>query len=243
MGSVILWQRQSFLSDTLAHASLLGVAMAAVLNMQQFWGIAFIGIMVGILLVITRKSARYLSRDALLALVAQGTLALGLLAINWRRPAGMSPLSFLFGDLLSVDESDLLSLLLGLGIAAIVRFILWRPIMAITASESLAQLDGIPVVRTRLLFSICLAMVVALLLKMVGALLLSALLLIPAATGRLFARNPQQMVSYAALSGVLFGHLGLYCAFYFDHPVAPMIVVAGLLGLVLCHGFRNGKIS
>ncbi|MFN7710095.1 MAG: metal ABC transporter permease [Holosporales bacterium] len=242
LGSLILWQRQSFLSDTLAHASLLGVALAASFQLPQVMGMTAVAMGVGVLLIFTRRSARYLSRDAVLALIAQGALALGLLAINWRRPAGMSPMGFLFGDLLSVDGADLAGLAGGALVILGVRLFLWQPLLAITASESLARLDGIPVVRIRILFSLCLAVVVALLLKLVGALLLSALLLIPAATARLFARAPGQMVQYAILFGFVFGQLGLVLAFYLDQPVAPMIVITGLFGLVMAQVFRHNKV-
>jgi zinc transport system permease protein len=141
--------------------------------------------------------------------------------------------AYLFGDLLALAPADLPPLLIGaIGILAVVRW-QWRGLVAASVSEELAAVDGIPVARLRLLLLILLALVVTAAMKVVGVLLITALLVIPAAVARRLARTPEQMALGASAVGAIAVVAGLGGSLQWNLPLGPAIVVAAALMFAL----------
>ena len=110
---------------------------------------------------------------------------------------------------------------------------LWNPLLAITIDEELAQVEGIRFKTVRIAFMLIIALEIAVAMKVVGVLLITALLIIPAATARIFSKTPEQMAFLASLVGCLAVILGLASSWYIDTPAGPSIVLsAGLLFLI-----------
>jgi zinc transport system permease protein len=225
LGCFVVWRRMAYFGDALAHASLLGLALGFLLKIDLMAGVLAGGLLFALLLFKLEKGKR-LSSDTLLGILAHASLAFGLCALALAPAVKVDLQSLLFGDVLSVTMADVawvwgggLSVLLGLAF-------LWRPLLSITAHEELAKVEGVAVERTRLSFLLLMAVTVAVAMKVVGVLLITALLVIPPATARRFARSPEQMAVIASAIGALSVLAGLYASLMIDIPAGPAIIVA-----------------
>lgn len=228
MGCFIVWRRMAYFGDTMAHSALLGVAMAFLLDINIMVGVFAVATTGAVLLVLLQRKV-VLSTDALLGILSHSTLALGLVLVALMAWLRIDLLSYLFGDILSVSKDDLLVVLVGgVGVLAGLAKI-WRPLLAGTVNEELAAAEGMKPERVRLVFMILMAGVIAIAMKIVGILLITSLLIIPAATARRFANSPEQMALLAALLGVLAVVAGLMGSMELNTPSGPSIVVAALL--------------
>ncbi|HUM91832.1 MAG TPA: metal ABC transporter permease, partial [Candidatus Competibacter sp.] len=134
--------------------------------------------------------------------------------------------SYLFGDILSINATDLGWIWAGNLLALGALTALWRPLLAATVHEELAQVEGVAVFPVRLAFMLLIAIVIALAMKVVGILLITSLLIIPAAAARRFARSPEGMAALASLFGCAAVGLGLWASTRWDTPAGPSVVVA-----------------
>lgn len=227
LGSVVVWRRMAYFGDTLAHAALLGVALAIAADQLPIVGVAIIGVSIAIILFWLEKQ-RDLSTDTLLGILSHSALALGLIVLSVIQGQGfnINLMSYLFGDLLAVNQSDLVLMYGSVVVILLVFSQILSSLISISVNEELARVDGISVERVRFIFMILLAMVIAVALKVVGILLITALLIIPAATARLFSKSPKQMVLLSVLIAMAAVVLGLYSSLSLDFPTGPAIVVS-----------------
>jgi zinc transport system permease protein len=225
LGSFVVWRRMAYFGDTLAHSALLGIALGFLLAIDL--NIAVIGVCaaLAVILVLLRQRQR-LADDTLLGILAHSSLSLGLVALAFMEHVRVDLMSYLFGDILAVAGQDLVWIFGG-GIVVLAALIaLWRPLLAITIHEDIARADGIAVSLVLVGFMLLMAAVIAVAMKVVGILLVTSLLIIPAATARSFARTPEQMAIFAGLVGCVAVLLGLNASFAWDLPSGPAIVVA-----------------
>lgn len=227
LGSVVVWRRMAYFGDTLAHAALLGVALAVAAEQLPMLGVGLIGVLIAVLLFWLEKR-RELSTDTLLGILSHSALALGLIVLSVIQSQGynINLMSYLFGDLLAVNQSDLVLMYGSVLVILLVFSQILSPLISISVSEELARVDGVPVEKIRFIFMILLALVIAVALKVVGILLITALLIIPAATARLFSRSPRQMVLMSIVVSIVAVVLGVYASLGWDFPTGPSIVVA-----------------
>lgn len=226
LGSVVVWRRMAYFGDTLAHAALLGVALAIAADQLPMAGVGLIGVLIAIVLFWLEKQ-RDLSTDTLLGILSHSALALGLIVLSVIQSQGfnINLMSYLFGDLLAIGPSDLLLMYASVFVILLVFSQIMSPLISISVNEELARVDGVAVEKIRFIFMILLAIVIAVALKVVGILLITALLLIPAATARLYSKSPKQMVLVSVLVAIVAVVLGLYASLSFDFPTGPAIVV------------------
>jgi len=227
LGSVVVWRRMAYFGDTLAHAALLGVALAVATEQLPMAGVGVIGVLIAAILFWLEKQPD-LSTDTLLGILSHSALALGLivLAVIQEQGFNINLMSYLFGDLLAVDQSDLMLMYGSVLVILLVFSQILSPLISISVNEELARVDGVAVEKIRFIFMILLALVIAVALKVVGILLITALLIIPAATARLFSKSPRQMVLVSVLISVAAVILGLFSSLNWDFPTGPAIVVA-----------------
>ncbi|WP_343315089.1 metal ABC transporter permease [Brucella sp. BE17] len=227
LGCFIVWRRMAYFGDTMSHSALLGVALALIFDINLMIGVFAVAVTISaILLLLQRRQS--LSSDALLGILSHATLALGLVIVAFMTWVRVDLLSFLFGDILAVSRMDI-AFVYGGGIVVLaVLAWLWRPFLAATISEDIARAEGMNPALSRIIFMLLLAIVIAIAMKIVGILLITALLIIPAATARRFASTPEQMAIFASLIGASGVVGGLYGSIQFDTPSGPSIVVAAL---------------
>lgn len=228
LGAFIVWRRMAFFGETLSHSALTGVALGLMLDHHLLIGILGIPILISLLLAAlsTRKS---LTTDTWLAVISHGTLAVGLVALAFVDSKPLELNSYLFGDILAVNETDLMIIVAGSVISLSVLFYIWRPLLAMTINEELAAVEGISLMKTRMIFMLLIAVTVGVALKILGALLLTAMLIIPAATARQLSKTPEQMALFAVGISIVSVIIGVYGSLAFDTPTSASIVLASLL--------------
>jgi len=232
LGCFIIWRRLAYFGDTLAHSALLGVALALLFEMNITLSVFCVSVAVSLMLVMLQGRAS-LSSDALLGLLAHSTLAIGLVVLAFMTWVRVDLMGFLFGDILSITTFDL-AVIWGGGLSVlIVLGFIWRSLFAATVSYELAVAEGAKPEQVNIIFMILMAGVIAVSLKIVGVMLITALLIIPAAAARRISSSPEQMACFAILIGVLSVSSGLFGSLELDTPAGPSIVVAALLCYIL----------
>ena len=231
LGSFVVWRRMAYFGDATAHAGILGVALALATDLPI--GLGTLVVALAMAVTVASLAARGWAMDTTLGVLAHSALAFGLVAISFF-PAVRTDLSaYLFGDILAVSRTDL-ALIWG-GALAVLALLAWRwqALLTATVNEDLAHAAGIRPDRERLVLVLALALVVAVALKVVGALLIAAMLIIPSAAARSFARTPEAMALIAIGIGAASGLGGLGLSIWQDTPTGPSIVVAAALLFLL----------
>ena len=227
LGCFTIWRRLSFFGDTLAHSALLGVTLALSFEMNISFAVFLISAVVAIFLINLQRVTN-LPGDALLGLLAHSTLALGLVTISFLSFIRFDIMGLLFGDILSVNNLDILIIWSGGAIILITLKIIWKPLFASTVNYDLAQAEGMNPDRVNIIFTLLMAAIIAISIKMVGLLLITGMLIMPAAMARNLSDNPIMMVFIATVGGLLSVLLGLFASLEFNSPSGPSIIVAAL---------------
>lgn len=225
LGSFVVWRRMAYFGDTLAHAALLGVALGFLLDVSPTLAVT-VGCVLLALLLVALQQRQPLASDTLLGILAHSTLSLGLVTVSLLDEVRVDLMAYLFGDLLAVGPGDLLWIVAGSALVLALLAWLWRPLLAITVHEELARVEGLPVAAIRLALMLLIAIVIAVAMKIVGVLLITSLLIIPAAAAQRHARTPEQMAGGASALGLLAVCAGLALSWYQDTPAGPSIVVS-----------------
>ncbi|MEP3427526.1 MAG: zinc ABC transporter permease subunit ZnuB [Roseibium sp.] len=232
LGCFVIWRRMAYFGDTLSHAALLGVALSLLLDVNTTLAVGAVSIVLALILLTLRQSET-LSSDALLGLLSHSALALGLVCLAFMTWVRVDLLGLLFGDILSVTRLDIAMIYGGGALVLAVLIVIWRQLFAATVSPDLASGEGLKPERAELIFMLLTAIVIAISLKIIGALLITALLIIPAAAARRLSVSPEQMAVLAALIGVGSVIGGLLGSLNYDTPSGPSIVVAATILFVL----------
>lgn len=234
LGVFIVWRRMAYFGEALSHSALLGVALGVLLerighhipfNLSILLVCLLIAAMIALL-----QSHPTLSTDTALGILSHSALALGLIIITLIGGVRIDLMGILFGDVLASSWDDVIWIYsVGVVVLSLLAW-LWKPLLSITVHAGLAHIEGVPVARVRILFMLLVALFVATAFKIVGALLITALMIIPAAAARPLAKNPLQMVLIASGFGVLSVILGLFASFQWDLPSGPaMVLVAAFI--------------
>ncbi len=228
LGCFVVWRRMAYFGDATAHAAILGVALSLTFQMSIFTGALAVALIMA--LTVTLLAGRGYAMDTLLGVLAHSALAFGLVAVSFLSGVRIDLMAYLFGDILAVSRSDLL--VIWGGAALVVALIAWRwaQLLTATLNEELAYASGFDPRREQLILTLSLAVTVAVAIKVVGVLLIAAMLIIPAAAARNLARSPESMALIAAAIGAMSSIVGLRAAYVFDTPAGPSIVcVAAVL--------------
>ena len=232
LGAFIVWRRMAYFGDTMAHSALLGVALAFLLNINLTLGVFLVAAMVSVALLVLQRW-NTLSTDALLGILSHSTLAIGLVLVAFMTWVRIDLMGFLFGDILSVSVTDIAVIWAGGAAVLVVLIAMWRPLLASTVNDEVAEAEGLRPEVSRFVYMLLLAVVIAIAMKLVGVLLITSLLIIPAATARRLSMSPEQMAVLSALIGAVAVTGGLFGSLHYDTPSGPSIVVAALLLFVL----------
>jgi len=237
LGCFIVWRRMAYFGDTISHSALLGVALGFLADVNLILAVFGVAALIAIGLQLMQR-ANTLSSDAILGILSHSTLAIGLVIVAFMTWLRIDLMAYLFGDILAVTTQDI-AIIYGGGAAALaVLALIWTRLLADTVSFDVARAEGLRPETARFIFMMLVAAVVALTMKVVGILLITALLIIPGAAARNFAATPEAMAVIAAGIGVIGVVGGLHGSLYFDTPAGPTIVVAALLLFVASMAMR-----
>lgn len=228
LGCFVVWRRMAYYGDTMAHSALLGVALALLLEISLTAGVFAVALAVSAALVLLQRR-QALSTDALLGILSHSALALGLVIVAFMTWVRVDLMGYLFGDILAVSRLDVGLVWAGAAVVLALLALIWRPMLAGTVSAEIAEAEGLRPERARTVFMILMALAIALAMKVVGVLLITSMLIIPAATARGFSATPERMALLAGLFGIAAVVGGLYASLAFDTPSGPSIVVAALV--------------
>lgn len=231
LGCFVVWRRMSYFGDTLAHSALFGLALGLLLDISLEIAVIVACLVLAVILVLL-ENRRELSTDTILGILAHSSLALGLVIMSFTDNQ-LNLMAYLFGDLLTVSNRDLI------WIGAVVFVVLgilyknWSSLLTITLHEELAGVEGLNVIRVRLLLMLLIALIVAVSMKVIGILLITSLLIIPPACARIYSRTPESMAAIASIIGCMSVCGGLAASWFWDTPTGPSIVVTASLLFVL----------
>lgn len=229
LGAFVVWRKMAYFGDTLSHSALLGVAFGIFFQLDPYLAVIIITTLLAVLLVWLEKHANQ-SLDTLLGIISHTTLSLGVLTIALLDNVRVDLMSYLFGDLLAINYTDVILISFGVLLISAILLWQWKTLLSVTISPELAQIEGLNVSRIRLLLMLLTALTIALSMKFVGALIITSLLIIPSATARRFAHTPETMIYYAIGFSILSVSGGLAFSAIKDTPAGPSVVVcAGLL--------------
>ena len=185
------------------------------------------------LFLIYLRAKTSLPSDALLGLLAHSVLALGIVVLGFMTWVRIDLLSLLFGDILAVSMYDIWLVFLGGALVLVILVAIWRPLFADTVSNDLATAEGMNPQRARVIFTLLLALVISISIKVVGVLLITGLLIIPAATARNIASGPVQMAIISTVVGIIAVVCGLFSSLKWDTSSGPTIIAAALVLFVI----------
>ncbi|MCK9467813.1 MAG: metal ABC transporter permease [Porticoccaceae bacterium] len=229
LGAFVVWRRLAYFGDTLAHSALLGIAAGLWLQVAPGPMVIVVCLVIALLLLALGRQ-QSLASDTLLGILSHSSLALGLVAMSLIPGARVNLEALLFGDLLAVTTTETIAIWLASGLVLALVYWLWTPLLAITVHEDLARVEGVRVGLVKTVQMLLLALVIAIGMKVVGVLLITSLLVIPAATARRFATRPEHMAIFGSLVGSVAVCLGIAASWWWDTPMGPTIVLAcGLL--------------
>ena len=232
LGCLVIWRRLSYFGDTLAHSALLGVTLAYAFSLNIAFSVFIISAVIALLLLNLQKRTR-LAGDSLLGLLAHSTLAIGLVLMGFLSSIRFDIMGLLFGDILSVTVEDIALVWIGGSVILGILYFIWKSLFSATVNYDLALAEGMKPNIYNMIFTLLLAGVIALSIKMIGTLLITGLLIIPAAASRNITHNPKQMVFVAILIGILSVTIGLFTSLEFNTSSGPSIIVIAIILFII----------
>lgn len=227
LGCFVVWRRMAYFGDTLSHSALLGVVFGVLLGIHIWIGVIVVGLTI-VLIVLALRQQHQLANDTLLGILAHSNLAIGLLGLSFL-DTPVSLINMLFGNIVATDTTELIAS--SIIASGVILFLLlnWRKLVLMTLHEDIAKTDGLPVLRLQFSLMAIMALVVSLAMQFVGILLVTALLIIPAATSRRFSSTPEQMALLSIVFGIAAVLLGIGGSWWLDLQTGPAIVAASFL--------------
>lgn len=240
LGCFVVWQRMAYFGETVAQASLIGVALGLALQLDITIGVLVIAVVIAFLL-LWFGQLEIVGLDSILGLLHHAALAAGVIATSMIKGPPVDLIGFLFGDVFAITSGDIAWILAGGAVVLAVVAWLWQPLLRLAVHEDLAAAEGVDRKRIRMIFTVLLAVTIAVAMKIVGILLVMAFLVVPAVAARPLARTPERMVVLTALIAGASVVGGLWLSSSVDTPGGPSIVIVMALaaGLSLTAATRK----
>ncbi|MFT5083759.1 MAG: zinc transport system permease protein [Lentisphaeria bacterium] len=238
LGSFTVWRKMAYFGDTLAHSALIGVAFGLFLEINITLSIILACFLIAVVLVFLEQQ-NSLSTDTLLGVLSHSSLALGLVCVSLYSDSQISLYSYLFGDFLTVSRNEAVLICVAVFVLMTLVVYLWKPLLMISTDEDLARVEGKNIRRLRLILMLMIACVIALAMKIVGVMLITALLIIPAATSRRLTSSPEAMAAIASLLGGCAVISGLSASYWIDIPTGPAVVLCSFVFFIVSLAVRS----
>lgn len=225
LGVFLVLRRQSLMADTLSHVSLAGVALGFVLNINPNLTTMMIVVLAAIILEYLRTIYRTYSEISIAILMAGGlALALVLMNLNGGN-SSLSVQSYLFGSIVTITTEQLYFLGILFGIIVLLFFFFRRPMYVLTFDEDTAEVDGLPVRLMSMCFNILTGIAIAVMIPIAGALLISAIMVLPAAISMRLGKSFTAVIAMSVVVGLVGMTSGLVGSFYLSTPPGAMITL------------------
>lgn len=228
----------AFFGDGIAHASLAGIALGLLLGVSPLWCALGVAVVLAIALAMLEEKSK-LKSDTTLALLFTVGLAVGIVLLSLKRGFQPDIISYLFGNILTIGNADLLFIVPFAGVCAVLLVWLQRRMMLLVLNREMAWLSGIPVVATHALLYTLLAITVVAAVKVLGVVLVSALLVIPVIAARQWARSLQSLFAWSVIFAEVTVVGGLVISYVLDLPSGAVIVLTGAVLAAFAALFRS----
>lgn len=226
LGVFVTLKRMSFLGDGLAHTTLAGVALGVLAGINPLW-LAFVVSIIAVTIIYFLERKTNISSDAIIGLIFTSGMALGVVLLSLKQGFQPDLISFLFGNILTINTTDLIFIALFSAIIIIFLIKFYKPLTLLILDRESASLLHKNIGALEFLFYIFLAIAIVLGIKMLGIILISALLIIPASTAKLFSASFKNLVINSILVSELIVILGLILSYWFDLPSGAIIILVG----------------
>ncbi|CAL4042776.1 High-affinity zinc uptake system membrane protein ZnuB [Buchnera aphidicola (Phyllaphis fagi)] len=225
LGTFIVWRRMSSFGNTISHSSLLGLAIAALININSFYVVLLLVIILTVIIVYLECFSN-LMLDTILGIITYSSLSLGMIILNIISTNKTVDLTnYLFGDLLILQTCDVIIIGCMSVFVLCVLIYYWRSMISVVISDELSQLHGIKVFKVRLILMLITSLLIGITTKLVGALLITSLLIIPPATVQKFVKSPEQMIFYSIIVSIISITLGVIFSIFCIIPISPIIIL------------------
>jgi zinc transport system permease protein len=238
LGVFVTARKMSFFSDTIAHGALAGVALGVWLGVNELTiPMILFSLLVAAAIIWIQENSDLLT-DTIMALLLSGSVALGIIVLRLLRGSPAQIHSYLFGDVLAVGPKDVL--FAGILFAIVFAGLFWKlsEVALLSAHEEMAYVSGVRVRALNYIFILVLTITVALSIRLLGIVLVTALIVVPPAAARNVSRNLRQQLILSVLLGLGGGMAGIFGSYRFNLPSGPAIVLSciGLFVITLFFG-------
>ena len=227
VGNFVVLRRMSFFADAISHSAFAGIATGALLGIDLSVSSVAVAILIALLIAFLSEKTS-LSHDTVIGVAFSGAIATGMLIMGMLRGYRADLLTFLFGDILAITENDLL-LIFAIGILTVaVLLICLKPFLQITFNRDLARVEGVNVRFFEYMLFLIIAIVITVSLKIIGIILVTSLLIVPAASAKNIASSMKRLFVLSSAFGVVSGIIGLACSVYLNTSSGPTIVLVSI---------------
>lgn len=224
LGTMIVNNRMAFFSDALGHSALTGVAIGVIVGIHEpIWSMLLFSLVLSVIILMV-KNANTASTDTIIGVFSSTAVALGIMILSSR--GGFNKYSvYLIGDLLSIGQWDLLILLIVFVVTLALWFLIFNKLLMVSVNQSLARSRGIHVRFYEYLFTAIMAVIVTISIQWVGILIISSMLVLPAAAARNISQNMRQYHLFSVTIAVISGLSGLILSYFWGTATGATIVV------------------
>lgn len=239
LGLLLILRRQSLLSDTLSHISLAGVALGLLLQWNPTYTTLLVVVIASVLIEYLRMVYQHYSEISI-AMMMAGGMAVALVLMNLSRNATTIKIEqFLFGSIVLISPHEV-KLLIALAVAVILTYLIFKkPLYVMSFDEATAHTAGLPIKLMSILFSVMTGIAISIMMPIVGALLVSALIVIPSATAIKISKNFTQAIIIGIIINIIGIYTGLTASYHWDTPPGASITLGFLILFLLVTLYDN----
>ena len=242
LGVFLVIRRQSLMADTLSHVSLAGVALGFFLNLNPSLTTLFVVVVAAILMEYMRSLYRTYSEISIAILMAGG-LALALVLMNLSPGSSATSIqSYLFGSIVTITTGQVVTLGVLFVVTTILFFLFKRPMYVLTFDEDVAHVDGLPIHFMSMLFNVLTGVAIAVMIPIAGALLISAIMVLPAAISMRIGKSFNTVIVISIIVGLAGMLGGLFGSFYWNSPPAATITLVFIALFLLLNAIKKIRI-
>lgn len=238
MGIHVVNFRMSFYSDAISHSAFTGIAIGVLLGFDPVLTMVIFGLLIGAVIVKVRRHTD-LSVDTIIGVAFSTSVALGIVVISARRGLTRSLHSFIYGDVLAVGEGEIILMFILAAAMLIYSYLVYNRLILLSINSDIAKTRGVNTTLYEYIFSILLALVVCISIRVVGILLVTALIIVPAAIGRTLSNSIGGLFWTSTTTALVASGSGLAFSYYWDSAAGATVVLVCAVLFFSAQLFKN----
>ncbi|MBN2571104.1 MAG: metal ABC transporter permease [Ignavibacteriales bacterium] len=240
IGTYVLVKRIVFISGGIAHSTYGGIGLGYLVGFSPLYGAIGFGILSALFISLLRKF-KFQSEDLLIGIMWSFGMALGILFISFSPGYAPNLMSYLFGNILTISFEEIITISILDVIIFLIVIIFYEQFLAITFDEEFAETLGLPVGKLYTLLLVLIALTIVILIKLVGIILVIAMLTIPPSISIRFSNKLSQMMFISVILGIIFTLIGVLISYYLNLVSGATIIVVSIIFYLISLLFNRGK--